>query len=105
VRNIFPVAGGSRQLFITAVLYYRPSDKKLARIRTTDRPDDEWGVIPDRGYALNLPPPELERLRGVLEEQAAIYPAGQAGAASLPVWVDRQKELALKYLRDKLNKP
>jgi carboxyl-terminal processing protease len=92
------------QVKLTSTLYYRPSGKKLARICPPGKPSEEWGVSPDKGFDLSLPDPEQDRLRAFLDEQFAIYPAGRVDAEPLPAWTDRQRELAVTYLRESIGK-
>src|SRR5262249_39108141 len=101
VQQIFPV--NHHALRLTTAVFYRSSGKKLARISPPGRPSGEWGVTPDKGFALTLTPPEQERLRHHLEMLLAIPPADGTGADDSPTWTDRQRELAIQYLRKRLD--
>src|SRR5207302_439895 len=50
-------------LKITTAVVCRPSGKNLSKLLTSGREDEDWGVIPDKGFALALPPAEREQLR------------------------------------------
>jgi carboxyl-terminal processing protease len=86
-----------RDLAITTAVFYRPSGKKLDRMRIPGRPAGEWGVIPDIPRALT--PREREALKAHLE-RAEIVSGDPA------VWEeirgglrDHQRDLALLLLR------
>ena len=97
----FVNAGQNYLLRLTRLMYYRPSGRKLAHISTPERPRDEWGVTPDKGYTITLSPPEQDRLRGELDRLLVIPPSGPATIEPKRPWIDRQLELATRYLRER----
>ncbi len=64
------------------------------------RPDDEWGVTPDR--ICHLPEKERELLRRFLKDRAGIHPESRRE----PTWEcdfrDRQLDVAVEVLRGQL---
>lgn len=90
------------RLTFTAALYLRPNGKKIDRMKIPDRPDDEWGVTPDR--VLELPPLEKEQLAWLLRRRMLIPPPGMP-AVDEKGFKDRQFDVALDHLRRQLIKP
>ena len=59
--RICPLEGG--QLRFTSAIMVRPTGKNLSRMMTTGRDDEDWGVLPDRGFEIKLTPGESTALR------------------------------------------
>lgn len=88
---------GGRDLAFTASVWLRPSGKKLDRMSIPGY-DDSWGVTPDAGQAITLPPAERVALRQFLERRMIIRHHDQP--APMEQFVDRQLERARRYLQD-----
>lgn len=53
VQNVVELEGGKSALKLTTAGYIRPSGKNIHRLPNNDE-DDEWGVRPNEGYAVEL---------------------------------------------------
>lgn len=93
IRNVLPLGGG--ELYITGAVPCRAGGKNFSRILSSGRPEEDWGVRPDSGFALRLPDAEHAQLAKHLRSQRIL----PSGPAPVPTFKDRQLELALKYLR------
>ncbi len=105
VQTILPFETGG-QLKLTTATYWRPNGKNINKASTAGRPEDEWGVTPDKGYKLDLSIKELNDLQDHQRESEIIRrpdrrnrPATEAGKAPFQ---DRQLEMALRYLRQQI---
>ncbi len=100
VQNVVPFAGG--EIKLTTASFWRPSGKNLNKASTKGGENDEWGVVPNKGYDLKLDYKETEDLEESLHEAEVIYAKGAARKRANPEFKDRQLDLGLKYLRDQL---
>ena len=60
VQNIQPFEGGA--LKMTTASFWRPSGKNLNKSSTAGKEDEDWGVIPDKGFEVKLPRKERDDL-------------------------------------------
>lgn len=91
------------ELTLTVAVFLRPNGRKLDRISLVGRPDDEWGVVPDKGFALELPAAERAALLDHLN-RLDILPRRDRPAMEAPAFKDLQLDLALEHLRAQLHK-
>ena len=71
VQNILPLQFGRSALRLTVARYFRPSEKSIHRLKgATD--EDDWGVIPDPGFVVEIDEQTLLRLAKRFQE--ASYP-------------------------------
>lgn len=61
VQNVVELEGGKSALKLTTASYQRPSGKNIHRFPDA-KESDEWGVLPDPGYAMKLEDAELRQL-------------------------------------------
>lgn len=99
VQTIHPFATGGR-LKLTTATFWRPSNRNLNRASTKGRPQDEWGVIPDKGYRTKLSTRELDALRDFQRSREIIHRPGTSPPKS--DFTDQQLESALDYLRSQI---
>jgi carboxyl-terminal processing protease len=119
VQNILPLQYGRSALRLTVARYYRPNGENIHRSKDATE-EDQWGVSPDEGMAIELNEETIERLAQRWQE--ASYPAMAAspsGAESdgpdgqpeqdpgQPVpdsglSLDPQLKRAVEYLREKI---
>src|SRR5262249_34765112 len=66
----FPETGG--KLKLTTATFWRPSGQNLNKASTKGRPEDDWGVKPDKGFEVKLPPKELFDLQEYLKDGEVI---------------------------------
>jgi carboxyl-terminal processing protease len=104
VQNVekFPLTGGKIKL--TTATFWPPSGRNLNKASTTGKEEEDWGVRPDKGYALKLERAEKDELFD------RIYNWGVIPRKDLPPketkekkeFKDRQLEMALEYLRSQI---
>jgi carboxyl-terminal processing protease len=97
VQNIREFEGGEMKYTIAS--FWRPSGKNLNRHGGSVKTDD-WGVRPDTGFELELPRAERDELFEHLRN-GEIIPRRDRPAAEKS-FRDRQLDLALKHLRERV---
>jgi carboxyl-terminal processing protease len=101
IQTVLDFDGHARgALIVTTAVFRRPSGKNVHKGMTNGKETEDWGVKPDQGFAVLLPPKERERLEAHLESLKIIPRRDAAGKQPAPQFRDRQLELALTYLRD-----
>jgi C-terminal peptidase prc len=98
VQNIQPFEGG--ELKMTTASFWRPNGKNLNKSSTQGRPEDVWGVTPDKVIELNRK--EREDLAEAQHTSEIIQPRGKPAKNPNPEFKDRQLDAALEYLRDQI---
>lgn len=63
VQNIIEMENGRSVLKLTTASYWRPSGKNIHRLRDATE-DDEWGVVPNPGYVVEM---TLDEMRNVMD--------------------------------------
>lgn len=122
VQNVIELEGGKSILKLTTASYQRPNGHNIHRFHGA-QDADEWGVLPDNGYRIQLTPAETGQLlrqrrqRDIVLPQAKHDAAAQAAANDqssaaedkMPVVelpqqevVDRQLAKAMEYLTGEL---
>jgi carboxyl-terminal processing protease len=76
VQNILPLQYGRSALRLTVARYYRPNGEEIHRAKDATE-EDQWGVRPDDGMAIELDEKTIEQLAKRWRE--ASYPAMAAG--------------------------
>jgi carboxyl-terminal processing protease len=99
VQNIQDFDGG--QIKVTIASFWRPSGKNLNKPATGGKDGEEWGVKPDKGFALELSRKERDDLHEHLRN-IEIIPRRDRPAKEKTEFKDRQLDMALKYLRDQV---
>jgi carboxyl-terminal processing protease len=61
VQNVIELEGGKSALKLTTASYHRPNGKNIHRFPDA-KETDEWGVLPDDGYAVKLNPGQTEQM-------------------------------------------
>src|SRR5262245_10536908 len=97
VQNISDFDGG--QIKITIASFWRPSGKNLNKSSTSGKENEDWGVRPDKDYALELSRKEREDLAEHLRN-TEIIPRRDRPAKEKTEFKDRQLDMALKHLCD-----
>jgi C-terminal peptidase prc len=96
VQDVVKFAGGEMKL--TTASFWRPNGKNLNKASTKGRDEDEWGVLPDKGYEVKLSSKETEDLEEALKEAEIINPKDKQGKKNNPDFKDRQLNKATEYL-------
>jgi carboxyl-terminal processing protease len=112
VQSVIELEDGKSALKLTTAAYFRPSGKNIHRFPDA-KDQDEWGVLPDKGFDLKLSDKEMLELihnrrdRDILRngnaDKAAADKILPAAKKEKP-FVDRQLQMAIKYLTAELEK-
>jgi C-terminal peptidase prc len=101
VQNIHNFDGGEMKL--TIATYWRPNGKNIHRSSTAGKEEDEWGVLPDKGFEVKQSPRERADLEEALRDREIIARKDKAAPKETKTeFKDRQLEKALEYLREQL---
>jgi carboxyl-terminal processing protease len=86
---------------LTNATYWRPSGKNINKLSTPGRPEDEWGVMPDK--IIPLEPVERFELEEHLRNASIIRAKeGPSAEPKKDTFKDKQLDAALEYLRVQL---
>lgn len=131
VQNVVELEGGTSALKLTTASYQRPSGKNIHRFPDATE-EDEWGVVPNDDYLLRLTPDEMRQLvltrrerdivqwhadeeavgesdtivedvNEVTDEEESEEETGEAEESEDAVFVDRQLEAAVEFIRSQLD--
>jgi C-terminal peptidase prc len=101
VQNIQPFEKGEMKL--TIATYWRPNGKNIHRSSTNGKDEDEWGVLPSKGFEVKQTPRERGDLEEALREREIIARKDKpAPKETKTEFKDRQLEKALEYLREQI---
>ena len=102
VQNILDFEPTGGQIKLTTASFWRPSGKNLNKSSTKGGDEDEWGVLPDKGFAVELTRKERDDLATSLRD-AEIIPRRDLPAKEVKEkFTDRQLDKALEYLRGQI---
>lgn len=88
---------------LTTATFWRPSGKNLNKSSTKGKDEDEWGVKPNKGFDLKIPPKELNDLQEFMRWNEIIHRPGAAKKDNeISKFQDRQLQMALEYLRGQI---
>jgi carboxyl-terminal processing protease len=100
VQNVLPFAGG--EIKLTTASFWRPSGKNLNKSSTKGREEDEWGVVPDKGFEIKLSAKETDDLEESMKEAEIIHAKDAPVKKTNPDFKDRQLDKALDYLKQQV---
>jgi carboxyl-terminal processing protease len=105
VQNVIELEGGTSALKLTTAEYFRPSGHNIHK-REKAKDTDEWGVMPDEGFKVELTPPEMQQYLIWRAKRDVLKPKSNGSTEPKPdekgatdQFVDKQLEKALEYLR------
>lgn len=100
VQNIQSFDGG--QLKLTIASFWRPSGKNLNKSSTDGKDDDDWGVMPDKGFTVKLSAKERDELFEHQHDSEIIPRRDLAPKEAKAPFKDRQLDKALDHLRNQI---
>jgi carboxyl-terminal processing protease len=112
VQSVIELEEGKSALKLTTAAYLRPSGKNIHRFPDA-KDQDEWGVLPDKGFEMKLSDREMvelvkdRRQRDILRNGNADTPASDKNTPTPKKekpYPDRQLQTAVKYLTAELDK-
>lgn len=99
VQQVKPFSPTGGEMKITIARFFPPLGKNIDRLSTSGKPEEEWGVQPDKGHEVKLSKDEMRDLIESFREREIIprrdLPKKDAKAPAR----DRQLENALEYLK------
>lgn len=103
VQNIQPFEQTGGEIKLTTATFWRPSGKNINKSSTKGSEDEDWGIIPDKGYLMKLTPKERDELADQQRDTEIIarrdLPTKETKTSEFK---DRQLEKALDYLRGQI---
>lgn len=99
VQNVIELEGGASALKLTTASYHRPSGKNIHRFPGAKEKDD-WGVMPDPGYAVKFTPAETQEYSETFRPERDVL--SKTGPPKSD-FKDRQLEKALEGVRSKIS--
>lgn len=105
VQNVLPLEGGDSYLKLTVETYYRPSGKNMHKFKDMTEKDD-WGVTPDPGLEVKVPPEEYAAWQVSRRERDrnSRVPNHAADKVSQKAPEDRPLARAVEHLKAELAK-
>ncbi len=106
VQRVLHVESNKSVLKLTTAHYWRPSNKNIDR-RKDAKDTDEWGVMPDAGFAVPMDDKQTEAMLKERSERDVVHraqPPATAGKTPPPVDVmkiDPQLKRAVEFLEKK----
>ncbi len=98
VKDFSPTGG---QIKFTTARYFPPTDRNIDKNSTPGKPEDVWGVTPDKGYLVKLSREQAQDLAEQFRDREIIKPkVGPVKEAK--AFKDVQLEKAVEYLREQV---
>ncbi|MGL4420425.1 MAG: S41 family peptidase, partial [Gemmataceae bacterium] len=98
----FELTGGEFKM--TTARYFPPLDRNIDRLSTGGKPEDEWGVNPDKDFEVTLTREEKQDLADHLRDKELISRKDLPSKTDKKPFQDKQLEKALSYVRDEIKK-
>jgi carboxyl-terminal processing protease len=99
VKEFRPTGG---EIKMTIARYFPPLGRNIDRLSTPGKPEDEWGVQPDKGHEVKLTKDEQRDLAESFRDREIIPRRDLPKKDTKPAFKDRQMEAALDYLKTQL---
>jgi len=96
----FKPTGG--QIKLTTARYYPPGNKNIDKLATGGKPEDQWGVTPDKGFDVKLTREERGDLAEALRDLEVIGKKEPKEKKETKPFKDKQLDQALDYLRGQI---
>jgi C-terminal peptidase prc len=102
VQQVKPFNPTGGEIKMTIARYFPPLGRNIDRLSTSGKPEDEWGVQPDKGHEVKLSKDEQRDLAEAFREREIIPRRDLPKKDPKPPFKDRQLETALDYLKTQL---
>ena len=101
MQNVKEFGSTGGQIKLTTARYFPPLGRNIDKNSSGGKPEDEWGVTPDKSYEIKLPREEAQDLAEFFREREIIRPKNGPAKEAKP-FKDRQLETAVEYLRTQI---
>jgi C-terminal peptidase prc len=103
VQSVRPFPATEAKMKLTFARYFPPLDRNIDRFSTPGKPEDEWGVTPNKGYEVKLSREEKGDLREAFRDREIIA-RKDAKKPEEPKknFKDTQLEKAVDYLKEQI---
>lgn len=102
VQNVEKFAPTGGKIKLTTATFWPPSGKNLNKASTAGKEEEDWGVRPNKGFALKLDRAEKDELFDRLYNWQVIPRKDLPPKETKKEFKDRQLEMALDYLRNQI---
>jgi len=105
VQSVRPFNATEGKIKITFARYFPPLDRNIDRFSTGGKPEEEWGVQPNKGYEVKLNREEKNDLRENIRDREIIARKDGKKPADEPKkkeFKDTQLEKAVEYVKDQI---
>ena len=99
VQNVIQMEDGDSALKLTTASYHRPSGVNIHRFKGM-KPEDTWGVTPDKGYDIPFTAGEWREWDDDRSQRDILTPPGADPVK--PTFEDRQLVAAVEYLEEQI---
>ena len=73
VQNVIPIDQGRSAIKLTVASYWRPSGENIDRSVSQARGDKTWGVLPDRGFKIDLSEDDVFQNMRIRNQRASLF--------------------------------
>lgn len=101
VQSIERMQATEGEFKLTTARWFPPLDKNIDRASTGGKPEEEWGVVPDKGFEIKLSREERQELAEFFRDKELVQKI-ETGEEKKEPFKDKQLEAALEHLRDKI---
>ena len=101
VQQVMPFNLTKGQIKLTTARYFPPSDKNIDKYSTPGKPEDEWGVKPDKNFEVKVPKEEALAFAEYFRDRELI-PKKVGEPAPKKEYKDKQLDKAVEYVRDQI---
>lgn len=105
VQTVRPFPPTEGKVKLTFARYFPPLDRNIDRFSTPGKPEDEWGVIPNKGYEVKLSREEKTDLRDAFRDREIIPRKDGKADPKEPKkkdFKDTQLDKALEYVKEQV---
>ncbi|MCU0704361.1 MAG: S41 family peptidase [Fimbriiglobus sp.] len=105
VQTVRPFNPTEAKVKLTFARYFPPSDRNIDRFSTGGKPEEEWGVSPNKGYEVKLTREEKNDLREMFRDREVIPRKDGKKTEDEPkkkAFKDTQLEKAVDYVKEQI---
>lgn len=103
VQSVRSFPATEAKMKLTFARYYPPLDRNIDRFSTPGKPEDEWGVQPNKGYEVKLSREEKSDLREAFRDRELIpRKDAKKPEEAKKAFKDTQLEKAVDYLKEQI---